>query len=212
MRILPAVEFRDVLLIVIGYLMGSLPMGVIVAKATGARDPRTVGSGRIGGTNTLRAMGRPRAAAVGLLDIAKGALPVLIARWLGAGDLVQAIVGVVAVFGACRSIYLRFHGGRGVASGIGAMLVISPLVVLLTAPVFLGTIWLSRFVSLGSLLGSAAAAAVMALLVLAGVNAPVSLVYGVLAAVIIWYAHADNIQRLLTGQERKFVRGQREGG
>jgi len=93
-------------------------------------------------------------------------------------ELVQAIVGVAAVLGACRSIFLRFHGGRGVASAIGAMLVISPLAVLISAPVFVGVIWLSRYVSLGSLLGSAAAAIAAALLVVTGVYAPAAFVYG----------------------------------
>lgn len=207
--ILRAVDLRDGLFFIVGYLTGSLPMGVIVARLTGARDPRTVGSGRTGGTNALRAMGAWRAATVGLLDVAKGAVPVLIARQLGAGELVQAIVGVAAVLGACRSIFLRFHGGRGVASAIGAMLVISPLAVLISAPVFVGVIWLSRYVSLGSLLGSAAAAIAAALLVVTGVYAPAAFVYGALAVAVIWYAHADNIQRLLHGQERRFSFGER---
>ena len=195
---------RNAALVATGYLVGSIPFGVVVARLTGGRDPRTVGSGRTGGTNALRAMGPVAGLAVGLLDILKGLAPVLLARLLGAGGLVEAVVGVAAVLGASRSIFLRFHGGRGVATGIGAMIVIEPLVVVISAPVFLVVIALSRYVSLGSLIGSAAAAAILGLLVLIGLSHAVSLVYGLAAAALIWLAHADNIQRLLRGQERKF--------
>lgn len=199
-----------VALIVLGYLIGSMPMGVIVARLSGGRDPRTVGSGRTGGTNVLRAMGPARALTVGLLDIAKGALPVLIARLAGSDDLVQALAGVAAVLGAWHSVFLRFHGGRGVATALGAMAVIAPLVVVLSAPIFFGVIWLSKYVSLGSLVGSAAALVILLVLVVAGWDRPIELVYGVAAVAIIWLAHSDNIQRLLRGEERKFVFGDRE--
>ena len=135
---------RDAAVVVAAYLVGSLPMGVIVARATGGRDPRTVGSGRTGGTNALRAMGPGRALTTGVLDIAKGGVPVLIARVAGASELVQVLAGIAVVVGACWSVLLGFHGGRGVASGIGAMLVIHPLVIPLAAPVFFGVILLSR--------------------------------------------------------------------
>lgn len=194
----------DVLLVLAGYLIGSLPMGVIVARLTGARDPRTVGSGRTGGTNALRAMGLRRALAVGLLDIAKGAVPVLLAMALGGGPLTRALAGAAAVLGAWKSVFLGFHGGRGVASAIGAMLVVQPLVVLIAAPFFFGTIWLTRYVSLGSLLGSAAAVAILAAFVWVEINEPADLVFGVLAAGLVWLAHADNIGRLRRGEERRF--------
>jgi glycerol-3-phosphate acyltransferase PlsY len=199
-----------VILVALGYLLGSLPMGVLVARLTGARDPRTVGSGRTGGTNALRAMGAWRAVSVALLDVAKGAVPVLLARLAGADELIQALAGVAAVVGAWRSLFLHFHGGRGVATGVGALLVISPLAVLLAAPVFFGVIRISRYVSLGSLLGSASAVAILAGFVLLGQSHPVWLVYGIAAVTIVWVAHADNIARLVRGQEGKFVFGDRE--
>lgn len=195
---------QGVVLVVAGYLMGSLPMGVIVARLTGGRDPRTIGSGRTGGTNALRAMGPGRGLAVGLLDIAKGAVPVVMAVFAGADPLVQALTGVAAVLGACRSVFLRFHGGRGVATGLGALLVIQPLAVLLSAPVFFGVILLSRYVSLGSLVGTASAVVLLLAMVVVGSSPPVAMVYGIGAAILIWIAHADNIQRLWQGQERKF--------
>ncbi|MFI5254778.1 MAG: glycerol-3-phosphate 1-O-acyltransferase PlsY [Candidatus Limnocylindrales bacterium] len=202
-----------ILLIVGAYLVGSLPSGVIVARLTGGKDPRTVGSGRTGGTNAYRAMGAARGLVVGFLDGFKGLLPVLIAKFVGADEMVQALVGVAAVVGAWRSAFLGFvGGGRGVATGIGAMVAIQPLVVVICAPIFLGVIALSRYVSLGSLLGSASAAAVMLALVWANTIAPAELVYGVGAAIIVWLAHADNIDRLLHGRERKLSFGRRQQG
>ena len=201
---------RDVALVVGGYVMGSIPMGVLIARLTGGRDPRTVGSGRTGGTNAYRAMGPARGFATGLLDIAKGALPVALARLAGAPDVVEALVGVAAVLGASRSVFLRFQGGRGVATGIGALAVIQPLVLLLCAPVFFGVIALSGYVSLGSLLASAAAAVLLALLVWIGFSHPAALLYGVASTLLIWLAHADNIDRLVHGRERKFSFAERE--
>jgi glycerol-3-phosphate acyltransferase PlsY len=191
-------------LIVLGYLTGSLPMGVIVARLTGGTDPRTVGSGRTGGTNVLRAMGWGRAILVGVLDLAKGAVPILVARAVGAPIEVQALAGVAAVLGAWKSVFLRFHGGRGVATGVGGMLAVSPLVCLIAAPAFFVIIGVTRYVSLGSLLGTAFGAAIAVLFVLAGWLEPAWLLYVVPGLAIVWIAHRDNIERLLAGTERRF--------
>ena len=194
---------QAILLIFVGYLVGSLPMGVIVARLTGGTDPRSVGSGRIGGTNALRAMGPGRALAVGLLDVAKGAIPVLIAIWAGATPVVGALTGVAAVLGAWKSVFLRFQGGRGVAAGVGGMLAISVPVVLLSAPVFFGVIAVTRYVSLGSLLGTAAGALICLAFVALGWLDPGWLLYAAGGTAIVWIAHADNIGRLLSGTERR---------
>jgi glycerol-3-phosphate acyltransferase PlsY len=196
-------------LLVAGYLIGSLPMGVIVARVTGGTDPRSVGSGRTGGTNALRAMGWPRALLVGLLDLAKGALPILLAGALGALVVVQAFTGVAAVLGAWKSVFLRFHGGRGVATGVGGMLVVSPLIVALAAPVFFLLILSTRYVSLGSLLGTAFGAGLAVVFVLVGALDPAWLLYVLPGLAIVWIAHRDNIERLLAGTERRFDPGDR---
>jgi len=194
----------DAAFVLIGYIAGSLPMGVVVARLTAAPDPRTVGSGRTGGTNALRAMGPKRAVLVAALDVAKGALPVLGAILAGASPLGHALTGIACVIGAWASVFLRFHGGRGVATGIGATLVIQPLVVLLAAPFFFGTIALTRYVSLGSLLATGAGAVLLAVFVVAGWNQWPDALFGLVGASIVWVAHHDNISRLLRGEERKF--------
>lgn len=194
----------DGLFIVIGYLAGSLPMGVIVARLTGARDPRTVGSGRTGGTNALRAMGVWRAGLVATFDLLKGFLPVAAATLAGASSLAVALTGICCVLGAWRSIFLRFHGGRGVATGIGAAIFFQPLAVPIAAPFFFGTILLTRYVSMGSLVGTAAGALIIGGFVLTGWNDWPDFLFAAVGAAIVWLAHHDNIDRLLRGEERRF--------
>ena len=202
-----ATLLRDLALVVVAYLSGSVPVGVLVAKVSGGPDPRTVGSGRTGGTNALRALGRKWAALVVLGDLAKGALPVLLARFVTDGDAaVEVACGLAAVIGSARSVFLGFGGGRGVGTGVGTMLVIQPVAVILAAPVFIGAILVTRYVSLGSLLGSAAMfpAMLIILLVINRSLPPAYLVYAAIGPALIWLTHADNIQRLLSGTERKF--------
>jgi acyl phosphate:glycerol-3-phosphate acyltransferase len=198
------------LLVVLAYLAGSIPVGVIVARLSGGPDPRTIGSGRTGGTNALRALGRKWAAVVVAGDLAKGALPVLLTRIVTDGDpLAEVIVAGAAVLGSVRSVFLRFSGGRGVGTGVGTMLVIQPLAVILAAPVFFLAIIATRYVSLGSLLGSAAMfpATLLIWAVASGWVPPAYLVWAVVGPMLIWLAHADNIDRLLHGTERKFDLG-----
>jgi len=206
-------------LVVIGYLAGSIPVGVLVARASGGPDPRTIGSGRTGGTNALRALGRKWAAVVVAGDLGKGLLPVLLTRILTNGDPVaEVLVAAACVAGAVRSVFLRFKGGRGVGTGVGTMLVIQPVAVILAAPVFFLVILATKYVSLGSLLGSAAMFPAMLIIwaVASGWVPAAYLVWAVIGPMLIWLAHADNIDRLLHGTERKFdlglLAGRRQGG
>ena len=207
------------LLMILAYLAGSIPFGVLVARVSGGVDPRTIGSGRTGGTNALRALGRKWAAVVVVGDLAKGALPVLLARLVTNGDpLAEVLCAGAAVIGSSHSVFLRFHGGRGVGTGVGTMLIIQPVAILIAAPVFVVVILVTRYVSLGSLLGSAAMLPAMLLIwaVASGAVPAAYLLWAVVGPALIWLAHADNIDRLLHGTERKFdlglLGGRRQGG
>jgi glycerol-3-phosphate acyltransferase PlsY len=153
-------------------------------------------------------------------DLLKGALPVLIARVVTDGHaLAEVLCGAAAVAGAIWSVFAGFRSGRGVGTGVGTMIVIQPIVVLLAAPIFIAVILLTRYVSLGSLLASAAMFPLMLLIwaVASGTVPPAYLLWALVGPALIWLAHADNIGRLLRGQERKFdlallTRDDREGG
>jgi glycerol-3-phosphate acyltransferase PlsY len=199
-----------IVLVALSYLAGSIPFSVLVARLTGGPDPRSIGSGRTGGTNALRALGRKWAFVVVTGDVLKGAVPVLVARWVsGADPALVAACGIAAVVGSARSIFLRFHGGRGVGTGVGTMLVIQPMTLVVATPIFVIVILVTRYVSLGSLLGSASMIPATALifLVLTGTVPAAYLVYAVVGVSFIWVAHADNIERLIKGTERKFDLG-----
>jgi glycerol-3-phosphate acyltransferase PlsY len=204
-----ALVLRTTVLMLVAYLAGSIPVGVVVARISGGTDPRTIGSGRTGGTNALRALGRKWAAVVVTGDLLKGILPVLVARFVTGGDaVVEALCAGCAVAGAIWSVFAGFRSGRGVGAGVGTMLVIQPLAVVLATPVFVGAILLTRYVSLGSLLGSAAMLPLMLVFLLVAPGTPLSYVlYAAVGAGFIWLAHSDNINRLLHGTERKFDLG-----
>ncbi len=199
---------RTVGLMLIAYLAGSIPVGAIVAQRVGGPDLRSIGSGRTGGTNALRALGRKWAAVVVVGDLLKGALPVLLARIVTGDPLVEVLCGGAAVAGAIWSVFVGFRSGRGVATGVGTMLVIQPIAVLLATPVFVLAILLTRYVSLGSLLGSAAMIPAILLVLLLVPETPLPyVIYTAVGTAFIWLAHADNIDRLLHGTERKFDLG-----
>ncbi|MDP9484064.1 MAG: glycerol-3-phosphate 1-O-acyltransferase PlsY [Chloroflexota bacterium] len=199
---------RTLALVLVAYLAGSIAVGALVARRVGGPDLRSVGSGRTGGTNALRALGRKWAAVVVLGDLLKGALPVLLARVVTGDPVVEVLCGGAAVVGAIWSVFAGFRSGRGVGTGVGTMLVIQPVAVLLAAPVFVVVILLTRNVSLGSLLGSAAMFPAMLLVLLVVPVTPLPyIIYAAVGAVFIWLAHADNIDRLLHGTERKFDLG-----
>jgi glycerol-3-phosphate acyltransferase PlsY len=190
-----------------GYLLGAIPSGVIVGRLRGV-DPRGAGSGRTGATNAMRTLGTGLAAVVALADLAKGVGAVLIGGWvagaLGGSDAWgAAVAGVAAVLGHVRSVFIGFAGGRGVATGAGAMLVLAPLAVVAAVPVMLLAVWRTRYVSLGSVLGALTVAAVTVILQAIGMVDVAATVAGALIAAVVVAAHADNIERLRAGTERK---------
>jgi acyl phosphate:glycerol-3-phosphate acyltransferase len=181
------------------YLLGSIPTGLLVARARGV-DVRTVGSGNIGATNVARAVGKPLAALVLLADAAKGFLPPFLgARVLHAGPWVIALAGFLAILGHVFPLWLRFRGGKGVATALGVFLALAPL----AAAVGLATYLLAyagfRISSLGSMLGATAL-----LVTMACTGRPVpSLALGAAAWLLIMVRHRGNIQRLLQRRESK---------
>jgi glycerol-3-phosphate acyltransferase PlsY len=189
--------------IVAAYFVGGIPWGIVVARLLGGRDPRSLGSGRTGGANVLRAAGPAAALVAGLLDAGKGAVAVLLAIAVGAGPTVEALAAIAAIIGHSRSPYIGFRGGRGVAPGWGGLLVIQPVVALAVVPIFAVIVLVTRISSLASLASTVIAAVGVALAVALLEMPPVFVAYAVASAAIIWLFHADNIQRLLAGQERR---------
>jgi len=189
---------------VIGYLMGSTPSGVVVGRLFGV-DPRQHGSGKTGATNILRTLGPGAAITVGLLDVLKGAVPVLLARYVLFPHQLWAetLAGFAALLGHNYSMFIGFHGGRGVATGGGATLAMQPLTVLFGAVAMIGTIAASRYVSLGSIIASAVCAITDAVLVAMRVDQLPHLVFIAGGAAFVIFSHRDNIARLLNGTERR---------
>jgi acyl phosphate:glycerol-3-phosphate acyltransferase len=190
--------------IVAAYLIGAVPIGYLVGRAFGVADIRRHGSGTIGATNVLRTAGRLPALLTLGGDIAKGFLAVAVgaalAKSAAGPDLgATAACAVAAVIGNCWSVFLGFRGGKGVATGLGALLALVPLAVLLAAVVWLGVTISFRYVSLGSILGSVCGALGAAVL---GYPGPFVLAaFGVTAIVVA--RHHANIARLLAGHEPK---------
>ena len=189
--------------IVVAYLIGGIPWGVVIARLTGGPDPRTIGSGRTGGANVLRALGPRAAVASGLLDVSKGIIAVLVAIVAGGGLPLEILAAVAAIVGHSRSPFIGFSGGRGIAPGFGGLIVIHPVAALVTIPVFAIVLLVSRYSSLASLTATALAAAAIVVIAIAYNQSWLYVVYAVAAGGMIWLFHFDNIQRLLNGTERR---------
>ena len=205
---------NELLIIVLAYLIGSIPTSVWVSKFFFDFDIRDYGSHKIGATNVLRTLGRGPAAVVFLFDLSKGVAPTLLALlvpFLNVNGWGPAIAGVAALLGHCFPIFIGFKGGRGVLTGAGALLVISPFIFLISLVVTLVTIATSRFVSLGSVLGSLATIVSGLIFFFVDLADPSffihvtfpDLLFLVIAPALVIIFHYDNIGRLLSGTERK---------
>jgi glycerol-3-phosphate acyltransferase PlsY len=185
----------------VAYLIGSVPFGLILTRIAGAGDLRAIGSGNIGATNVLRTGRKGLAIATLVLDVLKGAVPVWLAgRYFGPDMAVVA--GLGAVVGHCFPVWLKFLGGKGVATALGVVLVLVPLAALTGLVLFVAVTALTRYVSLGSILGAASTCVVAYLLG----HVQAAELFVVLAA-LITAKHAGNIRRLLTGSESKLGAG-----
>lgn len=189
--------------VVVAYLIGGIPWGVVIAKVSGGPDPRTIGSGRTGGANVMRALGPRAAAASGLLDVLKGVGAVVIAIAAGGGLVVQILAALAAILGHSRSVFIGFSGGRGIAPGFGGLLVLHPVAALVVLPVFVIVLLVGRYSSVASLTATAIGALTVVVTVVAYGASPLYAVYALAAAGMIWLFHLDNLQRLLAGSERR---------
>lgn len=189
-----------VLLSLVAYLLGSIPFGLIVSKLWAEIDIRQHGSGNIGMTNVMRTVGYLPGLVTLLLDVAKGYVPVLLARQVSGDPTTALIIGVFAIAGHNWSVFLRFKGGKGVATTAGVFLGVAPGIALALFVIFLGVVVLTRDVSLGSIL---AAVSLPILLIFYRFPWPIVLL-GVLISVFTIVRHRANISRLLAGTEYRF--------
>jgi len=194
----------NLLLIVIAYLFGSIPVGVIVGRARGF-DPRKTGSGNVGMTNVARSGGATAAAVTFAGDLLKGFVPVMIARAAHLDTAALATVGLAAVLGAVFSVFLRFEGGRGVSTSLGVWLALAPTPVLIAIAVFAAVLAARRIMSLASI-----SAAVSLPVAVASLSYPTEYVAlaAAMSALVLW-RHRANIGRLMRGQEPTFKLGGR---
>jgi glycerol-3-phosphate acyltransferase PlsY len=180
-----------------GYLLGSIPFGMIVARLMGLGNLREIGSGNIGATNVLRTGNKKAAALTLLFDAGKGAVIVLLARTLAAEDAAQ-LAGLAAFLGHCFPVWLKFKGGKGVATYFGLLIALSPLVGLIAGAMWLITAAVSRYSSLAALV-----AAGWAPIVVIGFTDGQLFLLTILLAIVIYIRHAANIGRLRRGVETK---------
>lgn len=191
-------------LILASYLLGAVPTGLILAHAFGLQDPRTFASGNIGAANLARLGGKKLGLFTLLGDAMKGIVPVFLAsRIFPDRPDVQALTGLAAVVGHCFPVYLKFKGGKGVATSLGVLLLLAPLETLIAVGVWLAVFFWKRITSLAALVASACIPALVA--AQRGVQAEFFAAAGI--AAIVFYRHKQNIRELLRGTERSFRRG-----
>ncbi|HEY1896819.1 MAG TPA: glycerol-3-phosphate 1-O-acyltransferase PlsY [Terracidiphilus sp.] len=192
------------------YLLGSIPVGYLLVRIFRRQDIRTVGSGNIGATNVLRAEGKALGAATFILDVCKGALAVLLAAMIAGSVLpavparnVEALAALFAVIGHMFPVWLHFRGGKGVATGFGVFLVAAPWAALSSIALFAIVFAITRYVSLGSILG-AASFPIFAWFMVSGERPVFFIAVQAMVALLIIVKHHPNIRRLLAGNEHRF--------
>jgi len=206
---------KFVAVVLMGYLLGSIPFGLLISKRSSKVDVRQYGSGKIGATNVLRTAGRKAAALVLLLDASKGALAVVFAglingrSYLVVGDfalgamVAQVLAALAAIAGHNWSVFLKFHGGRGVATFMGGLIALSPVAAIFGGEIFIIGAGLTKFASLGSIAAAVGTYIILAFLVIMNKFPIEYLAYALIGTIIIIVMHRGNIRRLVSGKERK---------
>ena len=188
--------------VVASYLLGATPTAYLAGRLARGIDLRQHGSKNLGATNVYRVLGWRWAIPVALIDIAKGAIPVaLFGRWAAGGPWLAVGLGIAAVLGHVFSPYMRFKGGKGVATALGVFLALAPVAVLIALPVWGGSLWLTGYVSLSSLV---AAASFPVWVKLTAPGAVSAFWASIALAVLIVVSHRANVQRLFAGTENRF--------
>lgn len=188
-------------LLVVAYLVGSIPSGLAVGRLLRGVDVRQFGSGRTGMTNVLRTLGWKAAALVLALDALKGVAAVLLARVLVGTPLAESLAILTAILGHVWPVFARFRGGRGIATAEGGLLTLAPWVGVLAMATFAPVLYFTRYVSLSSIVGVGTGAVALAVLALLGRVPAEYLLYAGPGAVLLIWGHRDNIRRLLQGRE-----------
>ena len=189
---------EDIIAVTFGYLAGSVPFAFLLARRHGV-DLRRAGSGNVGAANALRTVGVPNAAVAMCLDVAKGAIAVLVAQRLSGGPVMPVAGGLAAVIGHMYPAWIGFRGGKGVATAAGVFVVLAPVAVAIAGAVFALATWVTRYVSVGSMTAAVTLAVAAAV---AEASAAVA-VGAAVAAVIIVHRHRGNLGRLLAGTEHR---------
>jgi glycerol-3-phosphate acyltransferase PlsY len=206
---------KFVAVVIVGYLLGSIPFGALIGKRVAKVDVRDYGSGKTGATNVLRMAGRKAAALVIALDVSKGMLAVIFAGfvvsrdYLVVGDIglgvltAQCLAALAAMAGHNWPVFLKFRGGRGVATFFGGLIALCPVVALFGGEMVIIGVGLSRFASLGSIAGAVGTYTILVPLIIFNGFPIEYLVYALIGTVAIIVMHRDNIVRLINGKERK---------
>jgi glycerol-3-phosphate acyltransferase PlsY len=187
------------ILILLAYLVGSIPFGLILSKLFAKTDIRKVGSGNIGATNVMRVLGKKLGVLTLMFDILKGAIFVILAEVVTHSEIWASLAGLAAFLGHLYPIYLKFRGGKGVATSVGIFLFLAPYALLVDIVIFLLVVYQTRYVSLGSII----AAALLPVILLVFSYSYVYVILAVIMGGFIILRHRDNIQRLRQGRENK---------
>ena len=186
-------------IVIVAYLIGSVPFALLLARRWGAADLRRVGSGNLGAANVLRASGVKAGVLVAILDITKGAVSVMLAQRFADHAAAPAAAGLAAIVGHIYPVWLRFRGGKGVATACGVFSVLTPFAIPPALGIFVVAVWLTRYISLGSMLASVALPPIA---YATGSPAP-AVAAAFVASAIIVFRHRSNLVRLRTGTERR---------
>ena len=188
-----------IIIVVVAYLLGSIPFGYLIVRRKMGADIRQTGSGGTGATNVSRGAGKAAGVLTLLLDAAKGSVAVLIAKSVSGDDWVIAVAAIAALVGHIYPVWLGFRGGKGVATGVGIFLVLAPVAVLCAGVVFVAIVALTRYVSLGSI----TAAVLIPVFIWLQSDLRPLLVAAIVGAALIVFAHRGNIRRLASGTESR---------